>query len=193
MADEASRGGSGDGTSGSGPPASPRPVPDLTRSALEAARSAARKENGIRRRRVAGRAVQAGRPGMPHGGYSSSGPDPRDPAKVGSLVRRLFSDRGWEQTAAAATVVGDWDRLVGAEIAVHARPTSLVDGELILVAESTAWATQLRLLEGRLRARISAEVGPDVVRRIRVHGPTAPSWQRGPRRVAGRGPRDTYG
>jgi predicted nucleic acid-binding Zn ribbon protein len=26
-----------------------------------------------------------------------------------------------------------------------------------------------------------------------VHGPTAPTWGRGPRRVAGRGPRDTYG
>jgi predicted nucleic acid-binding Zn ribbon protein len=64
---------------------------------------------------------------------------------------------------------------------------------LVLVAESTAWATQLRLLAGRLQARLSAEVGSGVVTRIRVHGPSAPSWRRGPRRVAGRGPRDTYG
>lgn len=108
-------------------------------------------------------------------------------------MRRLMADRGWERTASAAAVVGRWDQLVGADIAAHARPTSLVDGQLVLVAESTVWATQLRLLSGQLLARIAGEVGAGVVTRIRVHGPTAPSWQRGPRRVAGRGPRDTYG
>jgi predicted nucleic acid-binding Zn ribbon protein len=89
--------------------------------------------------------------------------------------------------------MGRWEQIVGADIASHAQPSSLRDGELVLVAESTAWATQLRLLAGRLQARLTAEVGSGVVTRIRVHGPSAPSWRRGPRRVAGRGPRDTYG
>jgi predicted nucleic acid-binding Zn ribbon protein len=48
-------------------------------------------------------------------------------------------------------------------------------------------------LSGALRARIEAELGRNVVRRIHVHGPVAPSWVRGPKRVRGRGPRDTYG
>jgi creatinine amidohydrolase/Fe(II)-dependent formamide hydrolase-like protein len=45
----------------------------------------------------------------------------------------------------------------------------------------------------RLLDRLAADLGPDVVRRIRVHGPTAPDWRHGPLRVTGRGPRDTYG
>ncbi len=110
-------------------------------------------------------------------------------------MRRLLADRGWEGTAASAAVLARWGALVGEEIAAHCHPVSLRDGELTLAAESTAWATQLRLpaVRDTLLARIRAELGPDVVRRVRVHGPTAPTWGSGPRRVAGRGPRDTYG
>ena len=82
---------------------------------------------------------------------------------------------------------------MGAEIADHCTPLSLRDGELVLQAESTAWATQLRQLQRQLLSRIAAAVGRDVVRRIRVVGPTGPSWRHGPRHVRGRGPRDTYG
>jgi predicted nucleic acid-binding Zn ribbon protein len=109
------------------------------------------------------------------------------------VALRQMADRGWEATAADAAVLARWDALVGAEIAAHCHPVSLRDGELTLAAESTAWATQLRLLAPRMLARIRAELGPEVVSRVRVHGPTAPSWRAGPRRVAGRGPRDTYG
>jgi predicted nucleic acid-binding Zn ribbon protein len=100
---------------------------------------------------------------------------------------------GWQATLPTATVMGAWDALVGADVAAHCRPERLIDGELVLVAESTAWATQLRLLTRPLLARLRAELGEGVVTRLRVHGPTAPSWRRGPRRVTGRGPRDTYG
>ena len=71
---------------------------------------------------------------------------------------------------------------------------SLRDGELVLQAESTAWATQLRTLQRQLLARLAAGVGEDVVTpdpggRARPR----PSWRHGPRHVRGRGPRDTYG
>jgi predicted nucleic acid-binding Zn ribbon protein len=132
-------------------------------------------------------------PGDARGGYSGAGADHRDPQKLGSLVRRLVVDRGWEATAASAGVVGRWEEIVGPEIADHARPVSLREGELVLVAESTAWATQLRLLVPRIQARLAAETGAGVVTRIRVQGPATPSWKKGPRRIAGRGPRDTYG
>jgi len=104
-----------------------------------------------------------------------------------------LAERGWEQTARSAAVMGRWDSLVGPELAEHCRPVSLRDGELVLVAESTAWATQVRLLGRQLIARLNRQLGAGVIRQVRVHGPTAPSWVKGPRRVAGRGPRDTYG
>jgi predicted nucleic acid-binding Zn ribbon protein len=168
------------------------PDAGLGRAALDVARAASRR-SPLRpgARRVAGRRG-AGAEGR-RGGYSGPGPDPRDPQPFGSLVRRLVADRGWESAAADATVLAGWDRIVGADIAARCQPVSLREGELTLAAESTAWAMQLRGMLPTLMTRIRAELGPDVVTRIRIHGPTAPTWNRGPRRVAGRGPRDTYG
>jgi predicted nucleic acid-binding Zn ribbon protein len=126
-------------------------------------------------------------------GYSGPGPDPRDPQPFGAVLAKLVKSRGWQRPAAEATVFGDWPKVVGAEIAAHCRPTKLEGGELTIEAESTAWATQLRLLAARLLAGIAAQVGHNVVTKLHIHGPTAPSWNRGARRVRGRGPRDTYG
>lgn len=88
---------------------------------------------------------------------------------------------------------GQWERVVGPEVAAHCRPVKLEGGELTIEATSTAWATQLRLLAGSLLKQIAVQVGHDIVTRLRIHGPAAPSWRRGPRRIRGRGPRDTYG
>ncbi|HWC35562.1 MAG TPA: DciA family protein [Mycobacteriales bacterium] len=125
--------------------------------------------------------------------WSGAGPDARDPARLGDAVHDLVRDRSWERTLTAAGLLPRWADIVGADIAAHCRPERLTDGELTCVAESTAWATQLRLLNRQLLARIAAEVGDGVVTRLRVHGPTAPDWRHGPLRVMGRGPRDTYG
>lgn len=126
-------------------------------------------------------------------GYTGSGPDPRDPQLFGDVLEKLLKARGWQKPAAEATVFGAWERVVGADIAAHSRPIKLADGELTVEAESTAWATQLRMMAAALLKRIAAEVGHNVVKKLHIHGPAAPSWARGPRRVQGRGPRDTYG
>ncbi len=109
-------------------------------------------------------------------------------------MSRVSLDRGWSPRLTDATVLGRWPQLVGPDIADHCTPVSLRDGELVLAAESTAWATQLRQMQRQLLRSLAGTVGPDVVRRIRVVGPTGPTWRHGPRTVrGGRGPRDTYG
>ena len=124
---------------------------------------------------------------------SGPGPGERDPQLIGSLVEGIAVEHGWQVDLAVGSLAGRWAELAGAEVAAHRRPERFDNGELVLVAESTAWATQLRVLAPTLIARIAAVLGPDLVRRVVVHGPAAPSWRRGPWRVAGRGPRDTYG
>ena len=167
--------------------------PELARAVLDAAQ--ARRAQG----RGAGRARSRTGDGDGDGprrrlrGYSGPGPDPRDPQPFGAVLARLVAARGWQRPTAEATVFGAWERVVGPEIARHSRPVKLADGELTVEAESTAWATQLRLLAASLLRRIAAEVGHNVVTKLHIHGPAAPSWNRGPRRVRGRGPRDTYG
>lgn len=178
------------GSSDAGPPFhveqdGPRGA-DLVRAALAQARARAA-EKGV------SPGVPRKRPAVRRERRSGSGKDARDPVLFGDAVRRLVEERGWQETTTNASVLERWEDLVGAELAGHCRPVSLVEGELVLVAESSAWATQVRLLAGQLMATLRAAVGPGVVEKVVVRGPAQPDWRKGPRRVQGRGPRDTYG
>ncbi len=96
--------------------------------------------------------------------------------------------------AATGSVFGRWAQIVGADLAAHTSPESLTDGELTVSADSTAWATQLRLLAGQLVKRLNAELGDGSVVRVKVRGPVTSTRKPGEWRVRGsRGPRDTYG
>ena len=117
----------------------------------------------------------------------------RDPELLGSNVRHLLEHRGWSLDVSAGAVMGRWDELVGPTVSEHAQPVTFTEGVLTVRATSTAWATQLTLMASSVIASIEAGVGPGVVNELNVVGPAAPSWVKGPRRVRGRGPRDTYG
>jgi len=158
--------------------------PELARAVVDAAR--ARRQAPARRKAVRGGGGRLR-------GYSGPGPDPRDPQPLGAMLARLVKERGWEQPAAEARLFGMWESIVGADLAAHCRPVKLEEGELTVEAESTTWAMQLKGLTGKLLGRIADGVGRGVVTKLNVHGPVAPSWAKGPKRVRGRGPRDTYG
>jgi predicted nucleic acid-binding Zn ribbon protein len=167
---------------------------DLVRRTLEEARDAARvqgKDVGRGRRSPRPRRVAGSAPRRR--GWSGPGPDPRDPQPLGAATRDLARVRGWSPRVAEGAVFGRWPTVVGSQIADHATPTGLRDGVLSVSAESTAWATQLRLVQTQLLAKIAAAVGDGVVTALKITGPSAPSWRKGPRHIAGRGPRDTYG
>jgi len=120
--------------------------------------------------------------------------DGRDPAAIGDQLDRMLVDRGWQVDVAAGSVMGRWAEIVGPDVAAHSDPTSFEEGVLVVRADSTAWATQLRLLSSTLLGKLEQAVGADVVTELRINGPNGPSWSRGFRKVSGgRGPRDTYG
>lgn len=172
---------------------------DVARQALAAARAEARRR-GQRPGALPGGAYVDSSPGARSGRRrpmeeirSGARPDDRDPQAFARAVDRLVSERGWEVDAAVGALLGRWDHLVGPEVAAHATPEGLQDGVLTVRASSTAWATQLRQLAPALRQRIDLELGRGVCTSIKVLGPAAPSWRKGPLSVRGRGPRDTYG
>ncbi|MGZ4597969.1 MAG: DUF721 domain-containing protein, partial [Actinomycetes bacterium] len=108
-------------------------------------------------------------------------------------VDRLVEERGWQAQAAVGGVVARWPHVVGPELAAHCVPERYDGAVLTVRAESTAWATQLRLIAATLVARLNAECGEGTVTRVHVLGPGRPSWRKGRLHVPGRGPRDTYG
>jgi predicted nucleic acid-binding Zn ribbon protein len=166
---------------------------DLVRRALEEARTAARGQGKqVGQGRHAPAARRASREGSRRR-WSGPAPDRRDPQPLGRAARELADTRGWSPRVAEGAVFGQWVQVVGEQIAEHTQPTALRDGVLTIVAESTAWATQLRLVQAQVLAKIAAAVGDGVVTSLRITGPAAPSWRKGPRHISGRGPRDTYG
>lgn len=177
-----------------------QPGHDAAQEALNRVRQAAQARGEVRTRTTG--SLVPPPPGTQAGGRSgrqrrgSGGKDAnggRDPLGLGSVLNRMVTDRGWSSPVAIGSVMARWPDLVGPEVAAHCVPESFEDTTLRVRCDSTAWATQLRLLSTALLDRFARELGPDVVRSLQVLGPVAPSWRKGVRNVRGRGPRDTYG
>ncbi|QDQ12570.1 DUF721 domain-containing protein [Streptomyces spectabilis] len=171
----------------------PRPAPpepsgvDLARVALRAAKEQARARGDATRQKK-----QARRGGLRSGARS----DGRDPLPLGSAINRLITERGWETPAAVGGVMGRWPEIVGEDLAKHCVPQRYDENERVLTVQcdSTAWATNLRLLAPQLVARLNEDLGQGTVRLIKVLGPGGPARRFGPLRAPGStGPGDTYG
>ncbi|MFW7415350.1 DUF721 domain-containing protein [Demequina sp. SO4-18] len=161
---------------------------DLARQAMERARASARLRGAYRTSPTAGRRQReekrrSSRPFAPG----------RDPAAMSEAVDALLRRMGWTEQIEISGVMSRWREVVGDQIADHCEPLSFEEGVLTVKASSTAWATQLGIMSGQIRHRINEEFGREIVRELKVSGPTARSWTRGQRTVRGRGPRDTYG
>lgn len=117
----------------------------------------------------------------------------RDPKGLGDSLELLTKQLGWRAPLTQADLLNSWAAIAGAETAKHSTPLGIDDGVLTVQCESTAWATQLRLMRVEIMTRIVTEFTEAGVVSIRFQGPNAPSWKKGPRSIPGRGPRDTYG
>jgi predicted nucleic acid-binding Zn ribbon protein len=127
------------------------------------------------------------------GRSSGAHPDDRDPQSMDSTLGRFVSEQGWETELRVHGVFSRWEAIVGREVGQHVTPESFADGRLVVRTDSTAWATQMKLLAPDVVRRLNEVLGEETVQVIAVEGPRGPSWKRGRLRVKGRGPRDTYG
>jgi predicted nucleic acid-binding Zn ribbon protein len=175
----------------------------LAAGALADAKADARAKGYRIPREGAGRTDQSGVP--PEADSDDAGPagpppshQPRhqgrarrdDPQPLSTALDSLLRDQGWRLAAAVGSVFGRWDQLVGPDVAAHTRPERFSDGELLVIADSAAWATQVRLLAATLVRTLNSELGHGTVTRVVVRGP-APPRRMGRLRV--RGTRDNNG
>ena len=163
------------------------------REAMERARASARERGAsrispqtARRRKEAKKEAAGGSSPMPFGAG-------RDPRAMSDNVTALLRRMGWTENIEVAAVTARWREVIGDQIADHCEPVSFEEGVLLLRASSSAWATQMQLMSGQVRHRLNEEFGREVVKELRFIGPSDRNWVKGPRRVRGRGPRDTYG
>jgi len=175
------------------PPAEPTPPPEHLAEGLDFARSASRA--------AAANPGSAARKKKPSPSRrrtitmsSGARPDDRDPQLLDQAMGRLVANHGWELDLKVQGVFGRWAELVGNDVAAHCTPETFADGRLVVRTDSTAWATQLKLLSPTVVRRLNTELGHGTVTVIEVLGPHLPSWKKGKFGTRdGRGPRDTYG
>ena len=170
-------------------PAADEPAKPHNDSGLDLARSIARGlagRTGARRRKN-----RKAPPVLPKS--SSAHPDDRDPQTLDAALGRFVAEQGWQTEVRVHGVFTRWPAIVGTEVADHVSPESYADGRLVVRTDSTAWATQMKLLAANVVRRLNEELGEGTIEVIDVLGPHVPKWTSGRFRVKGRGPRDTYG
>lgn len=117
-----------------------------------------------------------------------------DPEKIGNILSELIDSRDWRKGIAEGNLFSDWREIVGFDIADHSTPITLYEGKLTIQTSSTAWSTQLRLMNSELLKNIRQSAPGALVDELVIIGPHAPSWKRGLRTIRGaQGPRDTFG
>ena len=117
----------------------------------------------------------------------------REPRSFLDAMDSLTSAMGWGLDLARAELMEQWPDIVGREVALHATPTGASDGVMEIQCDSSAWATQLRLMRSTLLESLSEKFPSAGIVELSIKAPGAPSWKHGRRSVPGRGPRDTYG
>ncbi len=201
--DEQRDAGAGAEVSSGVPPEKPAPE-EHDDSGLDLARSIARGLAGKTSSRTAGSGTRGGSRGgagaaarrwraFRESASSGAHPDDRDPQTMDETLGRFVSEQGWETELRVHGVFSRWEAILGHDVGQHVSPQSYADGRLVVRTDSTAWATQMKLLAPDVVRRLNEVLGEGTVQVIDVEGPRGPSWKRGRLRVKGRGPRDTYG
>ncbi|MEW1761567.1 DciA family protein [Streptomyces cyaneofuscatus] len=105
----------------------------------------------------------------------------REPSGFAAVLQTLMTDRAWELPAAGGTVLDRWPHIaatVAPQLPDHVQAVAFCPetGQLDLLPESPAYATQLRLISARIITAANETTGTGTVRTIRVLPPgTAPA------------------
>ncbi|HET7274025.1 MAG TPA: DUF721 domain-containing protein [Longimicrobiaceae bacterium] len=78
------------------------------------------------------------------------------PQLVGDLVSGFLSRKGLDARVEAASVVADWQELVGPQISGVTEPLRVSDGVLFVAVSSSSWMMELDLMKSALMRRLNA-------------------------------------
>jgi predicted nucleic acid-binding Zn ribbon protein len=98
-------------------------------------------------------------------------PAPRDaragkPQLVGDLLSRVLDRKGLGAKLEAASVITDWESLVGPQIAAVTRPQRVSEGVLFVGVANSPWMMELNLMKADLMRRLNAGKGGGRIRQI---------------------------
>ena len=92
----------------------------------------------------------------------------RTPQKLGDVVASVLEHAGLTDRIAQASVIPEWPRLVGPQIAEVTEPLLLQqDGTLVVMVKTHAWMQELTFLEPELLKRMNADPARPPITRLR--------------------------
>ena len=90
------------------------------------------------------------------------------PEPIAGAISAFLEQAGIKERVDQASVVPEWPKLVGAQIAAVTEPLSVTsDGVLFVAVRTHAWMSELSLLEPELLASLNARTDRPGVRKIR--------------------------
>ncbi|MCL7971284.1 MAG: DUF721 domain-containing protein [marine benthic group bacterium] len=78
------------------------------------------------------------------------------PEPVGGLVETMFARLGIAEKVERASVVAEWEDLVGSPIARVARPVRVQGDTLFVEVESASWRMELSMMRPQLMRKLNA-------------------------------------
>jgi predicted nucleic acid-binding Zn ribbon protein len=115
------------------------------------------------------------------GGRFDATKERRGGAALRRLLEGLLSNLDLGGRFREHLAVAAWPQIAGQVVAGHARAEGVRDGVLMVATDTPAWAQELQMRQRALLERLSAEVGPGVIREIHFRSGLR-------RRPRGRGP-----
>ncbi|HEY3479182.1 MAG TPA: DciA family protein, partial [Streptomyces sp.] len=155
---------------------------DLARSALLAARAAARNNPAPQQKKRTNTSRRTARAGG------------RDPIGLAAAITGMMGDRGWEPPETGGSILDQWPSIAPELVGkVTAERFEHDTGILHLRPASPAYATQLRLFQAQTLRRIHEKTGHRSVRALRILAPGTPAatTQAGPEQPPAATPAET--
>jgi predicted nucleic acid-binding Zn ribbon protein len=93
----------------------------------------------------------------------------RTPQPLANVVGAFLKESKLEARVEQASVVPEWELLVGKQISRVTKPISVTaDGTLFIAVTTNAWMTELSLMEPQILRALNAKSGRARVRKIRL-------------------------
>lgn len=90
----------------------------------------------------------------------------RKAARAGSILSNLLQDNGYAQKLREHRAWQIWDKVVGPQIAQHARPLRIREGVLEVRVDQPIWMQQLRLMAPQILGKLNRALGEELIREI---------------------------
>lgn len=100
---------------------------------------------------------------------------------LGRSLEEIAAKLGVGTPKRTGAVLSSWEGVVGPTIGRHARPVTITDEVLVVVVDSPAWATEMRISGRQLLEALERETGMPMPRRlvVQLEPPVHASGERG--------------